>query len=166
MVRRVGMRVGLLSSRASVTPFIITVLNYDCMFWRKWSRGEPSIARLRRTCGNNSFIFIMRAMLVLIAMGSLWIITVSIRDYWSLHTWSVMRFWHALPRPAPLGFIGNERSILAWLRRTFVGGNDGRFWDSMGNESKRMSLTNHRRRGDRSNRDHSMGDLGFRHVHG
>lgn len=36
----------------------------------------------------------------------------------------------------------------------------------MGNESKRRSLTNDRRRGDRSNRDHSMGYLRFRHVHG
>lgn len=41
---RVGMCIGLLGSRASVTPFIITVLNYDRLFWHKWSRGKPSIA--------------------------------------------------------------------------------------------------------------------------
>jgi hypothetical protein len=117
-----------------------------------------------RTCGNNSFIFIVRAMLVLIVMSSLGITTVCIRDYWSLRTWREMRFWHARPLPAPCRFIGYERTILAWLRRTFIGRNDGRLLDSLGNESRRRSGTKNRWRGD--NRDHSMGKLRFRHLHG
>lgn len=144
------MSVGLLSSRAIVTLFIITLLNDDRRCWHEYRFARP------RTRGNNSFFFIVKAVLVLITRLSLGITTVSVRDYWSSRIWRVMmRFWHARPLPAPWRFIGYERSIFVWLRRTFIGGNNRRLCDSLRNESKR-SETNNRWRGYRSSRDHSM----------